>query len=38
MKRFTVLGLIICLIGCTTMPPVSGSSSDLQQRGSVVVS
>jgi hypothetical protein len=32
MKRFTVLGLIICLIGCTTMQPVTGNPSILQQR------
>lgn len=32
MKRFTVLGLIICLIGCTTLQPVSGDSAALQQR------
>jgi hypothetical protein len=32
MKRFTVLGLIICLIGCTTLQPVSGNPASLQQR------
>src|SRR5580692_4542567 len=32
MKRFTVLGLIICLIGCRTMQPVTGNPSTLQQR------
>jgi hypothetical protein len=32
MKRFTVLGLIICLIGCTTMQPVTGNPASLQQR------
>lgn len=32
MKRFTVLGLIICLIGCRTMQPVTGNPSALQQR------
>jgi len=32
MKRFTVLGLIICLSGCTTMQPVTGNPSALQQR------
>jgi hypothetical protein len=32
MKRFTVLGLIICLIGCTTLQPVPGSPAALQQR------
>jgi hypothetical protein len=32
MKRFTVLGLIVCLIGCTTMQPVTGNPSALQQR------
>ena len=32
MKRFTVLGLIVCLIGCTTMQPVTGNPSVLQQR------
>jgi hypothetical protein len=32
MKRFTVLGLIICLIGCTTLKPVSGNPASLQQR------
>jgi hypothetical protein len=32
MKRFTVLGLIICLIGCTTLQPVSGNRASLQQR------
>ena len=31
-KRFTVLGLIICLIGCTTLKPVSGNPASLQQR------
>jgi len=32
MKRFTVLGLIICLVGCTTMQPVTGNPASLQQR------
>jgi hypothetical protein len=32
MKRLTVLGLIICLIGCTTLQPVSGNPATLQQR------
>lgn len=32
MRRFTVLGLIICLIGCTTMQPVTGNPSALQRR------
>ena len=32
MKRFTVLGLIICLIGCTTLQPVTGNPASLQQR------
>ena len=32
MKCFTVLGLIICLIGCTTLQPVPGSPAALQQR------
>jgi hypothetical protein len=32
MKRFTVLGLIICLIGCTTLQPVTGNPTTLQQR------
>ena len=32
MKRLTVLGLIICLIGCTTLQPVTGNPATLQQR------
>src|SRR5208282_5653138 len=32
MKRFTVLGLIICLIGCTTLQPVTENPASLQQR------
>ncbi len=32
MKRFTVLGLIICLIGCTTLQPATGNPATLQQR------
>ena len=32
LKRFTVLGLIICLIGCTTLQPVTGNPDTLQQR------
>jgi hypothetical protein len=32
MKRFTVLGLIICLIGCTTLQPATGKPATLQQR------
>jgi hypothetical protein len=32
MKRFTVLGLIICLIGCRTLQPVTGNPAALQQR------
>jgi hypothetical protein len=32
MKRFTVLGLIVCLFGCTTMQPVTGNPAALQQR------
>jgi hypothetical protein len=32
MKRLTVLGLIICLIGCTTLQPVPGSPAALQRR------
>jgi hypothetical protein len=32
MKRFVVYGLIICLGGCTTMRPVAGNPSELQQR------
>jgi hypothetical protein len=32
MKRLKVLGLIICLIGCTTLQPVPGSPAALQQR------
>lgn len=32
MRRFTVLGLIICLIGCTTLQPVTGNPDTLQQR------
>jgi hypothetical protein len=32
MKRFTVLVLIICLGGCTTLRPVAGNPSGLQQR------
>lgn len=32
MKRFTVLGLIICLIGCTSLQPVTGNPAVLQQR------
>ncbi len=32
MKRFTVLGLIICLIGCTTLQPVTGNPAALQKR------
>ncbi len=32
MKRFTVLGLIVCLIGCTTLQPVTGNPASLQKR------
>jgi hypothetical protein len=32
MKRCTVLGLIICLIGCTTLQPVTGNPAAVQQR------
>jgi hypothetical protein len=32
MKRFTVLGMIICLIGCTTLQPISGNRATLPQR------
>jgi hypothetical protein len=32
MKRFTVLGLIVCLFGCTTLQTVSGNPASLQQR------
>jgi hypothetical protein len=32
MKRCTVLGLIICLIGCTTLQPVTGNPASVQQR------
>lgn len=32
MKRFTVLGLIICLVGCTTLQPVTGNPAALQPR------
>ena len=32
MKSFAVLGLIICLIGCTTLQPVTGNPASLQQR------
>jgi len=32
MKRFTILGLIICLIGCTTLQPVTGNPASLQRR------
>ncbi|MGA2707295.1 MAG: hypothetical protein ACLQNV_11850 [Steroidobacteraceae bacterium] len=32
MKRFTVLGLIICLIGCTTLQPATGNPAILQKR------
>jgi hypothetical protein len=32
MKCFTVWVLVMCLAGCTTMRPVTGTSSDLQQR------
>ncbi len=32
MKRCTVLGLIICLVGCTTLQPVTGNPAALQQR------
>lgn len=32
MKHCTVLGLIICLIGCTTLQPVTGNPASLQQR------
>src|SRR5271169_6174808 len=32
MKCFTVLGLIICLVGCTTLQPVTGNPAALQQR------
>jgi hypothetical protein len=32
MKRCAVLGLIICLIGCTTLQPVTGNRAAVQQR------
>ena len=32
MKRCTVFGLIICLIGCTTLQPVTGNPAAVQQR------
>jgi hypothetical protein len=32
MKRCTVLGLVICLIGCTTLQPVTGNPAAVQQR------
>jgi hypothetical protein len=32
MKRCTVLGLIICLIGCTMLQPVTGTPAAVQQR------
>jgi hypothetical protein len=31
-KRCTVLGLIVCLIGCTTLQPVTGNPAAVQQR------
>ena len=31
MKRVTVAILIICMVGCTTLRPITGRPSDLQQ-------
>jgi hypothetical protein len=32
MQRLTVLVLIICIAGCTTLQPIAGHPSDLQRR------
>jgi hypothetical protein len=32
MKRCAILGLIVCLIGCTTLQPVTGNPAAVQQR------